>query len=123
MQFIDSHIHLQDDKIRNAQQIIAEMKKLGFVKAVCVSSHEQDWEKVAKIADENPEFIIPAFGIHPWYISEISSEWQHKLENLIKKYPNAWIGECGLDRLKAQQWEGQEEVFTHQINLAKKYMQ
>lgn len=121
MQFIDSHIHLQDYKIKNAQQIIAEMQKLGFVKVVCVSSHEDDWEQVAKLVDDNPDFIIPAFGIHPWNSAKVTTDWKTKLEELIKKYPQAWIGECGLDRLKAPSWKGQEEIFYYQTELAKKY--
>ncbi|MCQ2741229.1 MAG: TatD family hydrolase [Alphaproteobacteria bacterium] len=121
MQFIDSHIHLQDDKIKNAQQIIAEMQKLGFVKVVCVSARESDWEQVAQIAENNLDFIIPAFGVHPWYIDEITPDWQKRLEELLKKYPQAWIGECGLDRLKAPSWKGQEEIFYYQTELAKKY--
>ena len=50
MQFTDSHIHLQDYKEKNVQEIIKDMKNLGFSKVICVSSKPCDWNEVAKIA-------------------------------------------------------------------------
>ena len=121
MQFTDSHCHLQDDKTKNAQQIIKELKNEGFAKVVCVSSNPEDWEKVAKIATENPDFVIPAFGLHPWYIKKVEKNWLEILEKMLSRFPKAQVGECGLDRLKAAEWETQKEIFSAQIELAKHF--
>ena len=121
MQFTDSHCHLQDDKIKNAQQIIKELKNEGFVRVVCASSNPEDWEKVAEIAIENPDFVIPAFGLHPWHIKEAEKNWLETLEKMLVLFPKAQIGECGLDRLKAPEWEAQEEIFLAQIELARRF--
>ena len=121
MQFTDSHHHLQDYKVKNTQQIINGLKNEGFFKVVCVSSHPSDWDHVADIAEKNSDIIIPAFGIHPWYIKEAPENWEQKLEEFLVRFPFAQVGECGLDRLKAPVWEGQTEIFEKHINLARRY--
>ena len=121
MQFIDSHIHLQDYKEKNVQQIIKKMQTQSFKKIICVSSHPSDWDSIAEITNNNPDFIIPAFGIHPWYIDEVSEDWQNLLSNYLNNFPYALIGECGLDNLKAYDKELQENIFIKQIKIAEKY--
>ncbi len=119
MQFIDSHIHLQDYKANNAQQIITDLRAEGFVKVVCMSSQVKDWEQVATLAEQYPEMIVPAFGLHPWYLNEAPLNWLNILREYLLQFPAAWVGECGLDRLKAPTEEGQEQVFLSQAMLAR----
>ena len=121
MQFTDSHIHLQDYKLNNAQQIVTEMKNFGFVKIVCVSARPNEWNKVALLAEEYYDFIVPAFGLHPWYVTEVNENWEKELADYLQKFPNAWVGECGLDRLKAPSEDNQLLIFQKQIELAKKF--
>ncbi len=119
MQFTDSHIHLQDYNANNAQQIINDLRFSGFIKVVCMSSNPQDWDKVADLALTYPEMVTPAFGLHPWYVTDAPSNWQQSLKKYLLRFPTAWLGECGLDRLKAPTEAGQEEVFLSQVSLAK----
>ena len=119
MQFTDSHIHLQDYKEKNAQQIIKKMTISGFSKAVCASSHPDDWSVIEDIYKMSRDFIVPAFGIHPWYINEVANDRIATLENLLNKYPQAIVGEIGLDNLKASNPSLQEFFFDTQLNLAK----
>ena len=121
MQFIDSHLHLQDYKTNNAPQIIADLRAKGFVKIVCASSVPSDWEQVAALAARYPDMVIPAFGLHPWYIKDAPENWSDKIRGYLQKFSNAWVGECGLDRLKAPAEEGQAEAFAVQIELAKEF--
>lgn len=121
MQFTDSHIHLQDYKSKSAQQIITDMKKNGFSKVICVSSQSDDWQKVADLAVLYPDFIIPSFGLHPWYISKKNDNWLSEIRQYLHKFPFSCVGECGLDRLKAPTEEGQYDVFVKQLALAKEF--
>ena len=118
MQFTDSHIHLQDYKQKNAQQIIREMKKMGFAKVICASAHPEDWNKIAKIHSLDSDFIIPAFGVHPWYVKQAKHDWENNLIKLLQQHPCALIGECGLDKLKGPSIELQTSVFKEEITLA-----
>lgn len=119
MQFTDSHLHLQDYKTNNAQQIVADLQAKGFVKVVCVSSSPASWDKVAAIASAYPDLVIPAFGLHPWYLTQAPQNWPEVIRSYLLQFPQAWVGECGLDRLKAPSEEGQLEVFMTQVELAK----
>ena len=118
MQFIDSHLHLQDYKTNNAPQIIADLRAKGFVKIVCASSTPSDWNQVADLAARYPDMIIPAFGLHPWYVKGAPADWPDTIRQYLQKFPDAWVGECGLDRLKAPTEDGQAEAFSAQIELA-----
>ncbi len=119
MQFTDSHLHLQDYKTKDAQQIIVDLRAAGFVKVVCAATSPTDWNKVSVFAGLAPDLVIPAFGLHPWHLAAASQDWASALKKQLERFPLAWVGECGLDRVKAPSWDGQEEAFAVQISLAK----
>jgi len=118
MQFMDTHVHLQDFNGRNATEIINSAQKVGVSDFVCISTQEKDWHKVAEITQMFPQNIIPAFGIHPWYAESCSDNWDSKLESFLQKYPTASVGECGIDRSKNIALDLQEKIFIKQIELA-----
>lgn len=117
MQFIDTHTHLQDDKSSNATEIIRKAYMAGCQKMICVSAKEEDWEKIVEFTNVSPENIVPAFAIHPWYVSELKNNWSAHLAMMLQKFPQALIGECGLDGLKPN-IEKQKQVFAEHIRLA-----
>ena len=115
---MDTHVHLQDFNGRNATEIINQAQKVGVSDFVCISAHKDDWKKVANIAQMLPQNVIPAFGIHPWYIENCSNNWVNELKTFLQKYPMAAIGECGIDRSKNIDINLQEKIFLKQIELA-----
>ena len=119
MQFTDSHIHLQDYKTKNTQQIISDLQQIGFSKIICVSSQYSDFIKVSQLTNLYSELIIPAFGFHPWYLSNIPDNWQNILKNFLTTHPNAIIGECGLDRIKNKDISLQSEIFKTHLDFAR----
>ncbi len=120
MKRTDAHCHLQDYPEAETEKLIAELKARGFANLVCASTTEQSWQRVAGLARKYPDKIVPAFGIHPWYLNTVSKEWKKNLEAYLQAFPAAWIGECGLDFLKVPT-AGQQEVFEAQIALAKEF--
>lgn len=116
----DAHCHLQDYPPVEREKLIAELKARGFAKVVCASTTEQSWQNVAELARKYPDQIVPAFGVHPWYLNTVSKEWKKNLEACLREFPSAWVGECGLDFLKAPA-EGQQGVFEAQTALAKEF--
>jgi TatD DNase family protein len=119
MQFTDSHIHLQDYNANNTQQIIDGLRKFGFVRLVCVSAYQTDWQKVATLYQKNEQTVIPAFGVHPWYLAQAPENWLNLLSDKLDEYPMAWIGECGLDFLKCDlPRDIQLQAFEQHIELA-----
>ncbi len=121
MQFMDTHIHLQDFKQRCATDIIAEAQKVGIDKLVCVSATEADWDVVAALYEKFPQTIIPAFGLHPWYVDNATTEWPERLKEYLKKYSLALVGETGLDRLRGAREDTQKKAFAEHIRLSKQF--
>ena len=120
MLYADSHIHLQDYKTQDIKNIVNTAQKNGVFVFVNASSHPSDWQKIAELTDEYP-CVIPAFGIHPWYINDAPENWHKRLEQYLRKYPNAWVGECGIDRLKNKDIETQTKILLSQVELAKSF--
>jgi len=120
MQFIDTHIHLQDDKSNNATDIIHQATEQGCARMICVSSQEKDWAQVALLAEQFSDKVVPAFGIHPWYVSEVAEGWSERLEEMLQRFPQALIGECGLDGMKPEP-EKQKQIFLKQLEIASQY--
>ena len=120
MQFFDTHIHLADFK-QEPQELMARLKKAGVEKCVCVSAHVRDWPIVAEFARNFAFRVVPAFGLHPWYVDEFGATFEHDLEAYLEEFPAALIGECGFDRLKNTDVTAQKKVFVIELDLARRY--
>lgn len=120
MRLYDAHNHLQDDRFAGRQaELVATSRSVGVARMVVNGSCEADWPQVAALAREFPDFVVPSFGYHPWYVGERTAHWQETLIEFLDRTPGAVIGEIGLDRWKpGLPYEGQEEVFTAQLRLA-----
>lgn len=118
--YTDSHIHLQDYKTHNIKNVVTNAIKNNVVHFINPSAHPSDWETVAALAAQYPE-VTPAFGVHPWYIADIAPDWRQKLEFYLEQNPAAYVGECGVDRLKNPDTAAQIDIFKCHIELAKQY--
>ena len=118
MLYFDTHIHLHDFE---DESFITQLESAQIKKCICISAKQSDWEKVSNLYEKYSDLIIPAFGLHPWYADEKTSDWAEKLEMYLQKYPTSLVGECGFDRLKNVAYDIQKDVFLRQTALANKY--
>lgn len=118
----DAHNHLQDTRFDGFREdVIMEMLDQGIQHCVVNGTRPSDWAKVAKLAKDYPEIVIPSFGLHPWHAAEAINHpgWLDQLTHLLDTTPNACIGECGLDRgIEGYDKDQQTQVFTLQLKLA-----
>lgn len=116
----DSHNHLQDPRLGDPGPVIAAMKEAGVTRCVVNATREADWAAVEKLAMTDPDFVVPAFGIHPWHAHTAEDGWQERLRELLEKHPQASIGECGLDQWVSQPaLEIQRPAFMDQLRIAR----
>lgn len=99
---IDAHCHLQSMTFPRHEtgELIERLIADGFTKWVVNGTSEADWEGVADLADRFPNHVIPSFGLHPWFVADRSTNWEATLLGWLDRYPNAAVGEIGLDRWK-----------------------
>ncbi|MEX1114838.1 MAG: TatD family hydrolase [Akkermansiaceae bacterium] len=118
--WIDSHNHLQDPRLGKTAPLIAAMRVAGVGRCIVNATREDDWPDVEKLAAAAPDFILPAFGIHPWHAHTTGSGWQEKLRLLLEQNPRASIGESGLDQwVSSPPLDLQRPIFHAQLRLAR----
>ncbi len=122
MRFFDAHNHLQDERLDPCRAAIAaQLPQQGLVRAVVAGSGEEDWPAVASLAKQYP-WVIPSFGVHPWYVQEQSPAWREKLEQCLREYQQAGVGEIGLDRwIKDADVPLQVKFFREQLAMAERH--
>jgi len=122
MILFDSHSHLQDPHcIARIDAILARAGAAGVTRVLCCGTGPSDWHAVATLAAAYPA-ILPAFGLHPWFIGERTPDWLEKLEALLGAFSLATVGEIGLDHATEDRNDAdQAAVFIAQLKLARKF--
>jgi TatD DNase family protein len=115
----DAHNHLQDERLaKRIEAILADFPSLGIQQCVVNGTCENDWPAVQQLA-QRFQWVIPAFGLHPWFTKDRSAKWFDALGRYVDETPRATIGEIGLDRwIKDPDVTDQERVFVTQLELA-----
>ena len=118
MRLFDSHCHLQDARLLPAvDDVVRRAAAAGVERMLCCGSAGDDWNDVLGVSERYPA-VIPALGLHPWYVAERSPRWLETLRALLE-LSGASIGEIGLDHWREPvDEEAQEEVFVAQLALA-----
>lgn len=118
MRWYDAHNHLQAEELRPYLDVVApRVTEASIARMVVNGSTEGDWEDVRVLARRFP-FVLPSFGLHPWYLRERSTGWRERLVQYLDSVPSA-VGEIGLDRwMPEPDLPDQEEVFVWQLELA-----
>lgn len=76
-----------------------------------------DWERVAAA-----EGMTPCFGIHPWRAAEVDpAELAFELDDWLARYPQADVGESGLDACEAHKSTLAAQELLLQLHLGAAY--
>lgn len=119
-QYFDAHCHLQDLRFENRIDSIIKKSINKNVTLMCsCGTSEADCDELISLSHQY-QCIIPALGIHPWYVDSISQNWTDTLEQKVIEH-STLIGECGLDFvIEGCDKAKQIFVFEQQLLLAQK---
>lgn len=107
---IDGHTHISKEEVE--QGILSVFEEFEIYSFAC-GTHPESCAFVRELAEKSP-FVLPTFGLHPWYAGEFQvSDLREYLKDC------KILGEIGLDTL----WcdvpiERQEEAFFLQLDMA-----
>lgn len=113
MRFYDAHNHLQSIPANDWEKLLPSLEVAGVV---CNGTCESDWGAVAALAQKH-RWIVPSYGLHPWFIAERSPDWAQALKQRLDQ--GGFLGEIGLDRWREPtDFSDQQQVFQQQLELA-----
>jgi len=119
----DAHAHLQDPRLSGAfDELVRKANAVQVTGVCCCGTTPDDWAATASVAARPlPFVVVPAFGVHPWYVRFLPKNWREQLEMYLDRNPVAVIGEIGLDGVMDDvPLALQEEVLVWQLQLAER---
>lgn len=117
--FTDTHCHISINDYDDIESLLNNAQKSGIKRMINNGSNRKTNEEVLELAAKYKD-IIPAIGIHPDSIENVTPEDILFIEDNISKI--IAIGEIGLDyHYGNPDKEAQIDLFTKQLQLAKKY--
>lgn len=117
---VDAHNHLQDSRFAGkSDSLLKTMKQAGITACVVNGTEPEDWPAVAELAEQHDGYVLPSFGLHPWKVKGRADDWLDLLRESLQRFPNAGVGEIGLDRwIEGHDIEDQLVVFRAQLDIA-----
>jgi TatD DNase family protein len=113
---IDTHAHL--DELPHPQEGVNEARAAGVVAIVAVGQDVASNRKTMEIAGQNPGFVFPALGYHPWRLNPDDDE--KTLEQIDANLDMCIaLGEVGLDYKAKTKKKVQKAVFLDLLAIAK----
>lgn len=121
MELVDTHCHLQFDKLRGRiGEVLADARTAGVTKMICVGTTLADSQDMIELASRHSN-VWAAAGIHPHdaaaYVAD--EEADTKLAQLLAQPKIVAVGEIGLDFYKDYSSPGdQKKALSGQIKAA-----
>ncbi|KYR00429.1 hypothetical protein DLAC_03185 [Tieghemostelium lacteum] len=140
---VDSHCHLQEDT-----ENIEHSLELPYEKMFLMGTTVEDWDRVNTLADrfndkwKDTKTAYRSFGIHPWFVYklqppqeligqpidtlkpdgdkyQVDNSWYDKLRENLIRYPDAIVGEIGIDKVTKVKAIGKNDPHSQMIVLSK----
>ena len=117
---IDTHCHIYNSEMENAEEIIKEAQKNNIILILNGTDLESN-EEALKLS-EDYENVYAALGYFYTLADEITDEDIEILDNQLEKDKVIAVGEIGLDYYKGKENKDKQiELFEKMLNLAEKH--
>lgn len=121
MRLTDAHVHLSEPEYSgHIEEVIADAKNAGVVALVTNSTDLKSCQNDIKLAEQYPQLVYAALGIHPWNVNFLKENEVQETIDFIQEHITKVkaIGEIGLDNKYESIWVKQTEVFDKMMHLA-----
>lgn len=118
----DSHVHLDfDDFEKDRADVIQRSKQNGIKHFVVPGVCQKYWCRLLQLAAIE-QAVLPALGIHPWYLDDFHQQHLDELTRLLTNEQQlVAVGEIGLDWVIQTDRKVQIAVFEQQLDIAKQF--
>ena len=122
MKLIDTHCHLDAPEFdTNLGEILQQAQSAGVYLYVIPSTSPTSIKRVKTLCQHHP-VCLPAYGIHPYHISQPLDSALADLETALSDGSAIAIGEIGIDLYdKTDTFDRQESYFCAQLDIARHY--
>ncbi len=126
LKFTDSHCHLDFPELStDLTELLSRCQAQGIHRYIVPSISPTNWQSVLELADLSTDQIkiLPATGIHPWYLDGLNDDALILLTDTVKANRDkiVAIGETGIDGKIADEFDNmakQCKFFEYQLALA-----
>ncbi|MCL1061119.1 TatD family hydrolase [Shewanella benthica] len=121
MRILDSHAHLDDALFdTDRDELFESMALAGIETAIIPGVSPERWDKQLDVAKR---YSCPyGLGIHPWFCEDNPQQALKQLTDKLNSYIEdpylVAIGECGLDKIRKDNWDGQIIALEAQLSMA-----
>jgi TatD DNase family protein len=119
MRLIDSHCHLDDDRLDDRRdEVVAEAVAVGVTRMIVPATTANRWEKLKSVCERHDGLYV-AYGLHPMFIEQHQAIHLRDLDEWLECEAVVAVGECGLDFFSTrvdEKW--QKQLFLEQLQLA-----
>jgi len=113
MVYFDAHCHLMEE------DVFLRAQDRGVSSFIVNTTLPNEWEKAADL-NRHLTGIYFCAGAHPWFVDKLPPDWEKHLCTFLEKYPDAMIGEIGLDKTRPF-FNRQRFVFERCLRIAERY--
>lgn len=119
--FIDTHCHIDDQKIVDLDDVVSDYLKDGVDTVINMACNLNSCATGMALSQKYPSVYF-ASGFHPSDANDVTNEDLYRLKSYLTQDKCVAVGEIGLD----YHWDGfdkqkQKQVFISQIELAKEF--
>ena len=115
---LDTHCHLNDPAFAETlPEVILRAREAGVAACIVPAYDQASLSRTAELARQYPEYILPAYGLHPWFVGDGLDI--DELRGCLARPGTVAVGEIGLDfSPECPPPEAQLEPFKLQLAIA-----
>ncbi len=120
MELIDSHCHLDDERLDdNRAEVLHAAQQLGIKHFIVPAMTQQRWPLLYRLKQSYRHIHI-AYGYHPLFMHMHIQPNMALLEKYLCEHKAVAVGECGLDFFHSTVAEkAQRSIFEQQLDVAR----